>query len=121
MPSPKPEKAEWTLYHNPKCSKSRCALELLQERGVSPKIVEYLKTPLTEADLEALLLLLGLRARDIVRSKEARFSELGLNLQDEGALIRALARYPELLERPIVVRGKRAVVGRPPENLLKLF
>ena len=112
-----------TIYHNPRCSTSRRTLALLQDKGVAPKIVEYLKTPLDEAALRALLKKLKLGARDIMRSKEAVYKELGLG--DEGKsedeLIAAIAAHPVLLERPIVVNGARAALGRPPENVLALL
>jgi arsenate reductase (glutaredoxin) len=116
-----PKDSDWTVYHNPRCSKSRCALELLRDRGISPTVVEYLKDPPSEATLRDLLGRLGLRARDIVRTKEEKFASLRIDLEDESAVIQAIAKHPELLERPIVVRGKRAVLGRPPENLLDLI
>lgn len=116
-----PKTNDWTIYHNSRCSKSRSALALLEEKGIAPKIVDYLKAPLSEAELKALLGQLGLKARDIVRSKEPKFAELKLGLEDEAALIKAMSRHPELLERPIVVRGEKAVLGRPPENVLRLF
>ena len=112
---------EWTLYHNPKCSKSRGAAEFLASKGVAFAVVEYLKNPPDEAALRTLLAQLKLSAGDLVRTKEPCFAELNLDLTNEGAVLQALARYPQLLERPIVVRGNRAVIARPTENILKLF
>lgn len=113
--------SNWTLYHNPKCSKSRAALDVLRDKGVEPTIVEYLKTPLSEAKLKSLVKKLKIKPRELVRHKEPSFAGLKLDLDDEAAVIRALGAHPELLQRPIVVKGQRAVVGRPPENVLTLF
>ncbi|MGH8162366.1 MAG: arsenate reductase (glutaredoxin) [Gammaproteobacteria bacterium] len=115
--------ASITLYHNPRCSKSRAALALLRERGIEPTIVEYLKTPPDEAALHGLLKKLGLDACDVIRKGEAPYRELGLGRGSitEVELIAAIAAHPILLERPIAVVGKRAVVGRPPERVLELL
>lgn len=108
------------LYHNPRCSKSRQALELLQARGLAPQVVEYLKTPPDAATLQKLLGQLGLTARDVLRKKEA--AEAGIDAQTgEAALIEALARHPVALERPIFVHKGKAVVGRPPEKVLEIL
>lgn len=111
------------LFHNPRCSKSREALALLRERGVEPEVVEYLKSPPTAAQLEGLLSQLGLEPRQLMRRGEAIYKELGLD--DPGlsraALIKAMADNPILIERPIAVRGERAVLGRPPEKVLELL
>ncbi|MEK9968732.1 MAG: arsenate reductase (glutaredoxin) [Ferrovibrio sp.] len=112
--------ADGTLYHNPRCSKSRQALELLQARGLKPQIVEYLKTPPDEAALKRLLGQLGLTAKDVLRRKEA--AEAGIDAEaDEPALIKALAAHPIALERPIFVHDGKAVVGRPPEKVLEIL
>ena len=111
-----------TLYHNPRCSKSRETLELLRARGLEPTIIEYLKTPPTAETLRTLLKALGLDARQLVRDKEAAFAECGLEgVTDEARIIAALVDHPVLIERPIVVCGTRAVLGRPPSNIEKLF
>lgn len=111
-----------TLYHNPRCSKSRAALALLQERGVEPELVLYLQTPPTAAELKALLGKLGLTAAELVRSKEAAYRERGLGKSSsEAELLAAMAEEPKLIERPILVCGERAVIGRPPENVLELL
>jgi arsenate reductase len=111
------------LYHNPRCSKSRGALELLEARGLSPMIVRYLETPLTAAEIEALLGKLGIGARQLLRRGEDEYTALGL--ADEGLgeaqLIEAMASHPKLIERPILVAGDRAVIGRPPEKVLELL
>lgn len=109
------------LYHNPRCSKSRDALALLEARGVDCQIIEYLKTPPAVPDLRILLDALGVDARALVRSKEALFGELGLARADDDTLLTAIARHPVLLERPIVVCGGRAVIARPAEKLLELL
>ncbi len=111
-----------TLYHNPRCSKSREALELLRARGVTPTIIDYLKTPPSPAELRSLLAALGIGARQLVRDKEAAWAECGLaGVDDEARIIAALSSHPVLIERPIVVRGARAVLGRPPSNIEQLF
>ena len=111
------------LYHNTRCSKSRGALELLQARGVTPELVYYLETPPDADELCWLLGLLGLPARDLLRSSEAEFVELGLDDPSlgEDALITAMATHPGLIERPVFVHGGRAVIGRPPERVLELL
>ena len=111
------------IYHNPRCSKSRQTLELIRDAGVEPEIVEYLKAPPTADELDAILTHLGLPPVEIVRRKESRFQELelaekSLNREEWIAL---LVQNPQLIERPIVVEGDRAVIGRPPENVLPLI
>jgi arsenate reductase len=111
------------LFHNPRCSKSRGALELLRERGVDPHIVAYLDQAPSIEDLRDLLRMLGSGARSILRSGEAEYAELGLDdpALDDEALIAAMHEHPRLIERPIFVRGQRAVIGRPPERVLELL
>jgi arsenate reductase len=112
-----------TIYHNPRCSKSRQALGLLRERGVEPEIVEYLKTPPDAETLGRLLDMLGLEPRALMRTKEKEYRENGLDdpsLSRE-ALIAAMVAHPRLIERPIVVKDGRAVLGRPPEGVLDLL
>ena len=112
-----------TIYHNPRCSKSRQTLALLQERGIEPVVVEYLKTPPDVATLKSLLGKLKLSARELMRTKEAAYKEAGLAdpQLSEAALIRAMVEHPVLIERPIVVNGNRAAIGRPPENVLTIL
>lgn len=115
--------AAMTLYHNPRCSKSRSALQLLEERGLNPAIVRYLETPLSAAQLQDLLAKLGIPARQLLRSGEDEYKSLGLsdpNLTD-AQLIKAMAAQPKLIERPILVVGEKAVIGRPPENILEIL
>ena len=111
------------IYHNPRCSKSRATLELLEARGVKPKVIEYLKTPPSAAELKAILKKLGLSPRDLVRNGEALYAELGLKdrqLSDD-QLIALMVANPILIERPIVVSGGKAAVGRPPEKVLEIL
>ena len=112
-----------TIYHNPRCSKSRQTLELLRGRGLEPEVVEYLKTPPDAARLGQILELLGLEPRELMRRKEAPYSALGLaetGLQRD-ALIQAMVENPILIERPIVVSGGKAALGRPPEAVLEIL
>lgn len=112
-----------TLYHNPRCSKSREALTALQDLGHTPKVVHYLDTPLDAAALTALLAKLQLPARALLRTKEAEYAELGLadaSLSEE-RLIAAMVDHPKLIERPIAVVGERAAIGRPLDNILALL
>ncbi len=114
---------ELTLYHNPRCSKSRAALQLLEERDLQPVVVHYLDTPPSAAELREILNKLGLPPRQLLRSGEDEYRELGLAnqaLSDED-LIEAMAAHPRLIERPILIAGDRAVIGRPPENILELL
>jgi arsenate reductase len=118
-----PNMTDLTLYHNPRCSKSRSALQLLEERGLNPNIVRYLETPLSAAELHELLRKLGIRARQLLRTGEDEYKALGLNdpeLTDE-QLIAAMVSQPKLIERPILVAGDKAVVGRPPESILEIL
>ena len=112
-----------TIYHNPRCSKSRETLSLLQEHGEQPRVVKYLEEPPDEATLRRLLDLLGLEPIDLIRTKEKLYKELGLDQQRENpqALIQAMVQHPILIERPIVVRGRQARLGRPPEKVLEIL
>ena len=113
---------EVIIYHNPRCSKSRETLALLAARGITPTVIEYLATPPSAAELRTLLAALGMRARALVRDKEAAWAECGLEDDaDEARIIDAMVAHPALIERPIVVRGTRAVLGRPPANIDRLF
>jgi arsenate reductase len=112
-----------TIYHNPKCSKSRQTLELLQQRGVEPRIVEYLKTPPSAAELDAILTKLGIEPRALLRTKEdayerARLADPALT---RAQLIAAMVANPSVIERPIVVTHRGAAIGRPPENVLAIL
>jgi arsenate reductase (glutaredoxin) len=117
-----PAAPEIVLFHNPRCSKSRAALALLEERGAPLRVVRYLETPPTRAELAALAKKLGLPASRFVRTGEAAYAAAGLGpASPDGAILDAIAKEPILLERPIAVRGDRAVVGRPPERVLELL
>jgi arsenate reductase len=111
------------IYHNPRCSKSRETLALLREHAVEPEIVEYLKAPPSADELRAILAQLGIPARALLRRKETLYRELGLDDEtlSEEALIAAMAAHPRLIERPIVIDGDRAVLGRPPAQVLTLI
>ncbi len=113
--------AEWIIYHNPRCGKSRQTLELLRKNRIEPLVVEYLKSPPTASQLQAMLKKLGMKAGELLRRKEPAWRELGLDPGDEAAVIRAMTEHPILIERPVVVKGDKAVLGRPPENVLKLL
>jgi arsenate reductase (glutaredoxin) len=110
-----------TIYHNPRCGKSRQTLALLQEKGIRPEVVEYLKTPYTAAQLKTLLGQLGLPAKAIVRKKEAAGAGVDPAKLSEDQLIAAMAKNPIIVERPIVVSGGKAALGRPPEAVLKVL
>jgi arsenate reductase (glutaredoxin) len=111
-----------TIFHNPKCSKSRATLALIEESGATPRIVEYLKTPPTRAELKTILSRLGIKAEQLVRKGEDVYKAkyTGKTLTDS-QWIEAMVENPILIERPIVVRGDRAVLGRPPENVKALL
>ena len=111
------------IYHNPRCSKSREALQLLQQQQQPLQVVEYLNTPPTAAELEQLLVKMGITARQLLRSKEAEYQQLGLadTSLSEHQLIAAMVAQPKLIERPIVISGERAVIGRPLTNVLSLL
>lgn len=116
--------AKIKIYHNPKCGKSRQTLALLQEQGVSPEIVEYLKSPPTEKEIDDILKKLGREPQEIMRTKEATFKELGLKTSDSRSRkewITLMVQNPILIERPIVVHGAKAALGRPPEDVLKIL
>lgn len=112
-----------TLYHNPRCSKSREALNLLREQGLEPEVILYLETPPNAKTLKAILGKLEIGARELLRKGEDAYKEL--NLADEklseAALIKAMVENPKLIERPIAVNGDKAVIGRPPENVKNIL
>ena len=110
------------IYHNPRCSKSRQTLALLQEQGVEPVVIEYLQTPPSEAQLDALLTKLGKQPVELMRTGESEYKEhfAGKNLSRSEAIALIVA-YPKVIERPIVVNGDRAAVGRPPEIVLDIL
>jgi len=115
--------SQLTLFHNPRCSKSRGALELLEARGLAPTIVRYLETPPSAAELQALLGKLGIGARQLLRTGEDEYKALGLDdpQLSDAQLVEAMAAHPKLIERPILVAGDKAVIGRPPEKVLEIL
>ena len=114
---------EIIIYHNPRCSKSRETLQILTESGETPTIVKYLETPPSVDELKRLLALLQLSPRDIVRSGEPAYADSGLDdlSADDETVLEAIVKHPILLQRPIVVRGKQAEIGRPPDNVKQLL
>jgi arsenate reductase len=112
-----------TIYHNPRCSKSRQTLQLLRDKGVEPEIVEYLKTPPDAENLEAILDMLGLEPRELMRRKEKDYKQLGLDDQSlsREELIDAMVAHPKLIERPIVIKAGKAALGRPPESVVEIL
>lgn len=112
-----------TIYHNPRCSKSRTALALLEEQGQQPEVIQYLKTPPTAAELEKILTMLGLEPRELMRKKEKEYREAGLDDDSltRKQLIEAMVKYPRLIERPIVIKDGKAALGRPPEKVLEIL
>ena len=112
-----------TIYHNPRCSKSRQTLQLLQDNNVSPDIVEYLKAPLSYQQLSEIIDKLGITARDLLRTSEQDYKDMNLKNRDlsEDDLIKAMVEAPKLMQRPIVVNGAKAAIGRPPEDVLSIL
>ena len=112
-----------TIYHNPRCSKSRATLGLLQEHGKQAEVVEYLKAPPSAKELEDILGMLGLEPRDLIRNREAEYREAGLDDMSlsRDQLIEAMVKHPKLIERPIVISNGRAAIGRPPEKVLEIL
>jgi len=112
-----------TIYHNPRCSKSRQTLQLLKDHEIEPVVIEYLQSPPSEAELEKILTLLDMEPRDLMRKKEAPYKEnnLGDAALSRAELIAAMIENPILIERPIVTTRNKAAVGRPPENVLEII
>lgn len=112
-----------TIYHNPRCSKSRQTLQLLQSRGIEPEIVEYMDCPLSAAELDRILRLLDMEPQEILRKNEKEYLEAGLDdpALSRRELIKRMIAHPRVIERPIVVANGRAVIGRPPENVLEIL
>ncbi|NNE38065.1 MAG: arsenate reductase (glutaredoxin) [Gammaproteobacteria bacterium] len=112
-----------TIYHNPRCSKSRQTLDLLEEKGIQPDINEYLLSPPSADDLKIILKMLGKSARELMRKKETVYKENGLDDENlsEDELINAMIHHPILIERPIVLANGKAAIGRPPENVLDII
>jgi len=110
-----------TIYHNPRCSKSRQTLALIEQANAEVTIVEYLKSPLTETQIKSLLALLSISPIEMMRTKEAEFKEQNLKAASQKDSIQAMVNTPKLIERPIVSNEKTAIIGRPPENVLSLL
>ena len=111
------------IYHNPRCSKSRQALAILQDSKVEFEVIEYLTNPPTEQELREIIAKLGIAARDLIRQKEEEFKQLGVkqDVLSHDSAITLMANEPKLMERPIVVSDEKAVIGRPPENVFDLL
>ena len=112
-----------TIYHNPRCSKSRQTLALLHERGLEPDTIEYLKQAPSVVELEHIIRLLGIRPRELLRTGEAEYRELGLDHpgRTDQQLLEAMSKHPRLIQRPIVIHGDQARIGRPPETVLEIL
>ncbi len=114
--------ANVTIWHNPRCSKSRAAAQLLEEKGVEAEVVKYLEIPPSKEEIKAVLKMLGISARELMRTKEDIYKELGLKeVEDEEKLIEAMAEHPKLIERPIVIKDGKAAIGRPIEKIIELI
>ena len=111
------------IYHNPRCSKSRQTLQIIKDHGMQPIVVEYLKAPLKKSELDNISKLLNKRPKDFVRKSEADFKENNIQniIENDAELINGMVKFPKIIERPIVLYGDRAVIGRPPENVLELL
>jgi arsenate reductase len=112
-----------TIYHNPRCSKSRQTLQLLQAKGITPRVVDYLNTPPSQSELKSILSKLGIESRALLRKNEPLYAELGLEERElsDDALIELMVEHPILIERPIVVSGAKAAIGRPPDKILAIL
>lgn len=114
--------SSYTIWHNPRCSKSRQTMSILEEKDAQTEVVKYLETTPSAEEIKDVLKKLGIGARELMRTKEDEYKELGLKDEtDEQKLIEAMAAHPKLIERPIVIKGNKAVLGRPPEKVLELF
>ena len=113
--------SKFTIYHNPKCSKSRQTLELLKEKGIEPTVVEYLKEPLTKDEVSSLIKKLDVDSQLLIRKKEDLYKENKPSIETDADIAKAIEKFPKIMERPIVVCGSKAVIGRPPENVLALI
>ena len=113
----------YIIYHNPRCSKSRQTLNIMNENNANIRIIEYLTDPPTAEELENISRKLAISPMNFIRKKESEFTELGLNHYNgsNSELCEIMSKYPKLIERPIVVKGDNAIIGRPPENVMKLF
>ena len=111
------------IYHNPRCSKSRKTLKIIKDHGIEPTVVEYLKKPLEKSELENIFRLLNKRPKDLIRRNETEFKENNIKeiIENDAEIVNAMLRFPKIIERPIVFSKSKAVIGRPPENVLKLI
>ncbi|MDF1853941.1 arsenate reductase (glutaredoxin) [Pseudooceanicola sp.] len=109
------------IWHNPRCSKSRQTLALLQDRGITPEVRLYLENPPTQDELQTALQMLGLTPSQVLRRGEPEFKSLNLKTADDATILAAMAEHPKLIERPVVFVGAKAALGRPPENVLALL
>ena len=111
------------IFHNPRCTKSRQTLQLLLDQGIEPEVVEYLKQPPSKTRLKQILKMLDMKPRELMRRKEKEYKELGLDDESlsQEQLIDAMIETPKLIERPIVIKGDKAAIGRPPENVLEIL
>lgn len=118
-----PQMTDLVLYHNPRCSKSRSALALIEQRGLAPTVIRYLETPPSPSELERILARLRIAPRQLLRTGEDEYTSLGLAdpSMSDAQLIEAMVAHPRLIERPILVAGNNAVIGRPPEKVLELL
>ncbi len=113
--------SKYQIYHKPKCIKSRKTLELLKAEGIEPEVIEYLKSPLSEDKLLEILKILDSEPKTLVRTKESLFKENDFSIDTPEEIAKTIAQNPKLMERPLVVKGNQAVLGRPPENVKSLF
>lgn len=113
--------ADITIYHNPRCSKSRETLQLIEDKGIAPRVVEYLKTPPSAEELTGILALLDKKPVDVLRKKEAAEAGIDAGALSDAQLIAAMVANPAVIERPIVVAGDKAALGRPPESVLAIL
>tara|TARA_B100000900_G_scaffold177680_1_gene150635 strand:- start:4790 stop:5146 length:357 start_codon:yes stop_codon:yes gene_type:complete len=112
-----------TIYHNPRCSKSRETLQIIKNNGMQPLVVEYLKVPLKKSELDNISRLLNKRPKDFIRKNEVDFKENNIKniIENDVALINEMVKFPKIIERPIVIFGNKAVIGRPPEKVLEIL
>jgi arsenate reductase len=115
--------SDLTIYHNPRCSKSRQTLQIIKDYGLEPTVVEYLKAPLNKFELKNISKLLNRRPKDFVRKNEADFKENNIKniIENDTKLITEMVKFPKIIERPIVISRNKAVIGRPPDNVLELL
>ncbi len=114
--------SKYTLYHNPRCSKSREALQLLQSKGINADVVLYLENPPSVDELKKIIKKLGISAKDLLRTKETEYKDLELQHEEkEDVILNAMHKHPKLIERPILLANGKAAIGRPPENILSIL